>query len=78
MPLAVGTNALKSEVEVAQAEIPKLEEVKWWREPGLRRLYFWASVLCVASATTGYDGQVSPIAFDMEQLEANCEKQNDA
>lgn len=48
---------LKSrEVEVAQAQIPELEHVKWWREPGLRRLYLWASVLCVASATTGYDG----------------------
>lgn len=56
MPLGVGSRALKSEVEVAQAEMPRLEEVNWWREPGLRRLYFWASVLCVASATTGYDG----------------------
>ncbi|CEJ58856.1 hypothetical protein PMG11_07502 [Penicillium brasilianum] len=58
MPIAVGQSALKGEVEVAQAEIPQLEEVKWWREPGLRRLYFWASVLCVASATTGYDGMM--------------------
>ncbi|GLI74372.1 hypothetical protein PoHVEF18_002609 [Penicillium ochrochloron] len=58
MPLAVGQSALKGEVEVAQAEMPILEEVKWWREPGLRRLYFWASVLCVASATTGYDGMM--------------------
>ena len=56
MPIAVGESALKCEVEVAQAEDPEFEEVKWWREPGLRRLYCWAAVLCVASATTGYDG----------------------
>jgi hypothetical protein len=56
MPLAVGQSTLKSEVEVAQAEVPQLEEVTWWRDAGLRKLYFWASVLCVASATTGYDG----------------------
>lgn len=56
MPLAVGTSALKSELKGAQSESPQLEEVKWWREPGLRKLYFWAGILCVASATTGYDG----------------------
>lgn len=56
MPIVVGASTLKSEVEVAQAETPQLEQVNWWREPGLRKLYFWASVLCVASATTGYDG----------------------
>lgn len=56
MPLAVGTSALKSELDGAQSEAPQLEEVKWWREPGLRKLYFWAAILCVASATTGYDG----------------------
>lgn len=78
MPIAVGQSALKGEVEVAQAEMPILEEVKWWREPGLRRLYFWASVLCVASATTGYDGLAWMIELDVEKLEANYGAQNDA
>ncbi|OOQ89572.1 sugar transporter [Penicillium brasilianum] len=56
MPLAVGASTLMSKVEVARAEVPHLDQVKWWQEKGLWRLYLWASVLCVASATTGYDG----------------------
>jgi hypothetical protein len=45
-----------AEIEVAQAEAPKFERVHWLSNPGLRKLYFYAAVLCVASATTGYDG----------------------
>jgi hypothetical protein len=56
MPLAVGASTLKSELKAAQDEKPELEKVNWWQEPGLRRLYCWAAVLCIASATTGYDG----------------------
>lgn len=40
----------------AQEEAPQFERVDWTKEPGLRKLYFYAFVLCVASATTGYDG----------------------
>lgn len=40
----------------AQDEAPRFERVIWYREPGLRKLYFYAVILCVASATTGYDG----------------------
>lgn len=39
-----------------QAESPELPRVDWKKSPGLRKLYFYAAVLCVASATTGYDG----------------------
>lgn len=42
----------------AQEEAPRFEKVSWTKEPGLRQLYFYAVVLCVASATTGYDGYV--------------------
>lgn len=35
---------------------PSLRRVDWKRDPGLRQLYFWAFILCIASATTGYDG----------------------
>lgn len=42
--------------ELAQEEAPKFERVEWRKEPGLRKLYFYATILCVASATTGYDG----------------------
>jgi hypothetical protein len=34
---------------------PHLEQVDWKRDPGLRKLYFWAFIICIASATTGYD-----------------------
>ncbi|ELQ40615.1 hexose transporter protein [Pyricularia oryzae Y34] len=50
----------------AQEEAPRFERVSWTKEPGLRQLYFYAVVLCVASATTGYDGMLfnSVQAFD--------------
>ncbi|TLD25560.1 hypothetical protein PspLS_05522 [Pyricularia sp. CBS 133598] len=50
----------------AQEEAPRFEKVSWTKEPGLRQLYFYAVVLCVASATTGYDGMLfnSVQAFD--------------
>ncbi|KAK5663310.1 hypothetical protein OQA88_3738 [Cercophora sp. LCS_1] len=40
----------------AQEEAPQFERVEWKKDPGLRKLYFYAAILCVASATTGYDG----------------------
>lgn len=54
--VAIGVANLKSEAEAAQAEAPEFEEVTWYKDQGLRKLYFWAAVLCIASATTGYDG----------------------
>lgn len=46
----------KEEVAIAQAEAPELERVDWKKDAGLRKLYFWAMIICIASATTGYDG----------------------
>lgn len=43
-------------VVIAQEEAPDFEKVNWVKDPGLRKLYFYAFVLCIASATTGYDG----------------------
>ena len=54
--IAAGINTHKAGLEVAQAEAPELEKVTWYSDPGLRKLYCWAAVLCIASATTGYDG----------------------
>ena len=45
-----------ADLEVAQAEAPHLARVDWKSDPGLRKLYFWAFIICIASATTGYDG----------------------
>ncbi|KAK1783639.1 general substrate transporter [Copromyces sp. CBS 386.78] len=39
-----------------QEEAPQFEKVDWKKDPGLRKLYFYAFILCIASATTGYDG----------------------
>ncbi|KAI2776801.1 general substrate transporter [Daldinia loculata] len=46
----------KEEIANAQEEAPEFERVDWKRDPGLRKLYFYCFILCVASATTGYDG----------------------
>lgn len=51
------TTAPKKDATVsAQEEAPQFERVNWRKEPGLRKLYWHAFVLCIASATTGYDG----------------------
>jgi hypothetical protein len=57
MPIAM-ISSTKNDVAIAQAEAPHLAHVKWWREPGMRKLYFYAAILCVCSATTGYDGSL--------------------
>lgn len=44
--------------QIAQAEAPELERVSWHRDKGLRKLYFYAAIICIASATTGYDGSM--------------------
>lgn len=42
---------------VAAQEAPDFEKVTWYKDPGLRQLYFLSALgLMVASATTGYDG----------------------
>lgn len=46
----------KEAAGIAQAEAPEFEQVTWYSNPGLRKLYFYCGVLCIASATTGYDG----------------------
>jgi hypothetical protein len=46
----------RADVEAAQAEAPHLKQVNWRSDAGLRKLYFYAFFICIASATTGYDG----------------------
>ena len=45
---------------LARDEAPELPYVNWRTDPGLRKLYFYCIIICVASATTGYDGYVDP------------------
>jgi hypothetical protein len=42
-------------VVVAQAEAPEIAYVNWRKDPQMRKLYFYAAIICVASATNGYD-----------------------
>ena len=55
---SIGAKAAKADVQVAQAEAPRFEHVTWYHDANLRKLYFWSAILCIASATTGYDGQM--------------------
>ncbi|KAF7364604.1 Lactose permease [Mycena venus] len=53
--------AIPKSSAVAQAELigaPVLPYVNWHKDPGLRKLYFYAATICVAEATTGYDGSM--------------------
>jgi sugar porter (SP) family MFS transporter len=59
MPLAIATaTSARDGLAAAQADAPHLARVKWWKDPGMRVLYFYAAILCVCSATTGYDGSM--------------------
>ena len=46
------------EIQLDVVDPPEFDKVHWTKEPGLRKLYFYAAILMVASATTGYDGYV--------------------
>ncbi|KAI4594063.1 hypothetical protein KJ359_008604 [Pestalotiopsis sp. 9143b] len=53
-----GAKGHLQDVAIAQEEAPQFERVSWTKDPNLRKLYLWGSVLMVASATTGYDGML--------------------
>jgi sugar porter (SP) family MFS transporter len=55
---AAGHGPRSGNVELAQAEAPEFEHVNWKTQPNMKTLYFWCAILCVASATTGYDGMM--------------------
>ncbi|KAI4607581.1 uncharacterized protein J4E88_008198 [Alternaria novae-zelandiae] len=39
-------------------DVPEFEKVIWYKDPNMRKLFWHSSVLCIASATTGYDGMM--------------------
>jgi hypothetical protein len=45
-------------VYLAQTEAPQFRQVTWWKDRGLIKLYLCCAVVCLASATTGYDGSM--------------------
>lgn len=47
--------ASKPTFELAGREFPRLS---WWKEPGMRGLYFRLMFVVLTSATNGYDGSM--------------------
>jgi hypothetical protein len=56
----------EQEAQAARDDAPQFEKISWRKEPNMRKLYFWAAILCVASATTGFDGCVSALKSSHE------------
>lgn len=55
--MAPHVKALKAEeLAEAQAAAPEIPKVDWKATASMRKLYFYCIILCVCSATTGYDG----------------------
>ncbi|KAF2627759.1 hexose transporter-like protein [Macroventuria anomochaeta] len=74
---AIGAKAPNSNAVAAREEAPQFEKVNWRKEPNMRKLYFWACVLCVASATTGYDGMMLNSSQQMERWANYFDKPDD-
>jgi len=69
--------AIASANAAAAADAPQFEKVNWKKDPNLRKLFFWASILCVASATTGYDGMMMNSSQQMDRWVAYFDNPND-
>jgi len=65
MAVAAG-HGPRGNLESAQAEAPRFEHVNWRTQPNMSKLYFWCIILCVASATTGYDGMMMNNSQNMD------------
>lgn len=53
----------------ARLDAPEFEKVVWHKLPNMRKLYWHAAVLCIASATTGYDGMMMNSSQQMKRWE---------
>ncbi|KAK6435204.1 hypothetical protein LTR95_008611 [Oleoguttula sp. CCFEE 5521] len=65
----VGKGHRQQEVRFAQQEAPEFERVTWYTNPGLRQLYLCCAVVCLASATTGYDGSMLNRSYPHQGLQ---------
>ena len=54
--VAIAMGAPKGNHAAAVEEAPDFDKIIWYRQPNMRKLFLWSSVLCIASATTGWDG----------------------
>jgi len=60
MPIATAGAAVR-------ADAPEFERVVWHKLPNMRKLFFHCSVLCIASATTGFDGMMMNSSQQMDR-----------
>ncbi|KAJ4382711.1 hypothetical protein N0V86_001933 [Didymella sp. IMI 355093] len=74
---AIGAKAPNQNAVAAREEAPQFEKVEWKKRPNMRKLYLWACVLCVASATTGYDGMMMNSSQQMDRWTAYFDKPDD-
>jgi len=54
----VHTAVNQDRLHEAQEAAPEIPKVSWSASPNMRKLYFYCIILCVCSATTGYDGSL--------------------
>ncbi|CBY02423.1 hypothetical protein IAQ61_007013 [Plenodomus lingam] len=66
--VAIAMGAPKGD-SAAREDAPEFEKVIWYKEPNMRKLFFWSSILCIASATTGYDGMMMNSSQQMKRWE---------
>lgn len=51
--MGLGTD---EKIQKIRDDAPEFEHVKWYQDAGLRKLTFYAVVLCASSMGTGWDG----------------------
>lgn len=52
----IGLGDPSTMTQQARDEAPKFEHITWYKDPGSRKLFFYACTLCFSSMGTGYDG----------------------
>jgi len=72
--VAISMGAPKGNGDAAREEAPQFEKVIWYKDPNLRKLFFHCSILCIASATTGYDGMMMNSSQQMKRWELYFEE----
>ncbi|KAL0942047.1 uncharacterized protein CTRU02_204810 [Colletotrichum truncatum] len=56
-----------TKAQAARSEATAFAKVIWWKDPGLRKLYFWCASLMVLSASTGFDAKLMNTSQVMDQ-----------
>ncbi|KAF6799584.1 hypothetical protein CSOJ01_12397 [Colletotrichum sojae] len=67
----LGRGDKHARAQAARAEAPKFKPVTWWKDPGLRKLYFWCTILMTMSASTGFDAKLMNTSQVMDQWQSS-------